>query len=111
MIQSTPPRRFFASNEFGSNLSLIKSTNTTKYILISMTTPLVDSLWLQLVAKIHVHVYIYTRRRKQSVEHKCGRQLFGMDVRGIRTSSQADAKEGYKLDGCVILSFGKSFTN
>ena len=39
--------------------------------------------------------------------HKFWRQLFGMNVRGIKTSSQDDAKEVYKLDGRDILNFGK----
>ena len=41
--------------------------------------------------------------------HKSGRQFFGMDVRGFRTSSQDDAKDGYSLDGHGILKFGKEF--
>ena len=51
MIQITPPPRFFAPNEFDFYLNLIKSTSTTKYILISMTTPLFHFLWPQLDAK------------------------------------------------------------
>ena len=41
--------------------------------------------------------------------HKSGRQLFGMYVRGIRTSLQDDAKEGYNLDGREFSNFGKEF--
>ena len=32
-----------------------------------------------------------------------------MDVRGIRTRLQDDAKEGYNLEGREIPSFGKEF--
>ena len=51
IIQNTPPRRFFAPNEFDSYLSLIKPTSTTKYILIPMNAPLFDLLWPQLTTK------------------------------------------------------------
>ena len=38
--------------------------------------------------------------------HKSGRQLFGMDVREIRTSLQDEAEDGYNLDGGDISNFG-----
>ena len=41
------------------------------------------------------------------VAHKSGRQLFGIDIRKIRTSLQDDAEDGYNLDGCEISYFGK----
>ena len=59
--------------------------------------------------QIHAYADIYTRRRKQSVAHKSGRQLFEMDVRGIKTSLQDDAEDGYNLDGGHILNYGKEF--
>ena len=73
-----------------------------------MITPLLGFLWPQLVAKTRPPRY-YTQRRKQSVAHKSGTQLYGMDVRGIRTSSQDDAEDGYSLDERVNLKFGKEF--
>ena len=39
--------------------------------------------------------------------HKSGRQLFGMNVREIRTSSSDEAEDGYNLDGFEISYFGK----
>ena len=41
--------------------------------------------------------------------HKSGRQFFGVDVRGTRTSLQDDTEDGYNLDERVILNFGKEF--
>ena len=41
--------------------------------------------------------------------HKSGRQFFGMDVRGIRTSLQDDAMDGCNLEGREISNFGKEF--
>ena len=41
--------------------------------------------------------------------HKSGRQFFGIDVRGIRTSLQDDTEDGYNLEGRVNLYFGKEF--
>ena len=41
--------------------------------------------------------------------HKSGKQFFGMDVRGSRTSFQDDTEDGCILDGHVILNSGKDF--
>ena len=41
--------------------------------------------------------------------HKSRRLFFGMGVRGIRTSSQDDAEEGYILYGREIPNSGKEF--
>ena len=41
--------------------------------------------------------------------HKPGRQFFGAEVIGIRTSSRDDAKEGYNLEGREILKSGMEF--
>ena len=43
--------------------------------------------------------------------HKSGRQLFGMDVREIRTSLQDDAGDGYNLDGYETLNVGWGYSN
>ena len=73
-----------------------------------MTTPLVDFLWPQPVAR-YTPTPIFAPDRKQSAAHKSGRLFFGMDVRGSRTSSQDDAEDRYSLDGRGILNFGKKF--
>ena len=39
--------------------------------------------------------------------HESGGQIFGMDDKGIRTSSQDDAENGYNIHGREILNFGK----
>ena len=59
--------------------------------------------------QIYAHADIYIRRSNQDVSRKPGRQFFGIGVRGIRTSSQDDAKDGYNLDWRGILRFGKEF--
>ena len=41
--------------------------------------------------------------------HKSRRQLFRMNVREIRASSQDDVEDEYHLDGRVGLDFGKEF--
>ena len=41
--------------------------------------------------------------------HKFDRQLFGMDVRGMRISYQNGTEHGYNLDERVIFNFGRSF--
>ena len=41
--------------------------------------------------------------------HKSGRQFFGIDERGIRTSLQDNTEDRYNLDERVILKFGKEF--
>ncbi|CCU79294.1 Avra10-like protein [Blumeria hordei DH14] len=74
-----------------------------------MTTPLINYSLASASRQIHAHADIYTRRRKQSVAHKSGRQFFETDVRGIGTSLQDDAEDGYNLNGRVILNFGKEF--
>ena len=72
-----------------------------------MTTPLVDYSLASVDHHIHVHASIHTQQRKQSVAHKSGRQFFGMDVRGMRTSLQDDTGNGYNLDGREIWNFDK----
>ena len=41
--------------------------------------------------------------------HKSGKLFFGMDVRGIRTSSQDDAEDAYNLGRAYLSNFGKEF--
>ena len=41
--------------------------------------------------------------------HEYGRLFFGIGMRGLRTSSQNGAKEGYNLEGREIPNFGKEF--
>ena len=41
--------------------------------------------------------------------HIFGRLFFGLDVGGIRTSLQDDAKDGYIINGHGILNFGMDF--
>ena len=65
-----------------------------------MATALVNFLWLP---NIRQHRY-FNLPRTQSVAHKSGRWFFGIDVRGIRTSSQDDAKKGYNLEGREIMN-------
>ena len=87
--------------------NLIKFILATQNILIPMTIPLADYSLASAGRQIHAHADIYARRRKLSVAHKSGRQFFGMDVRGFRTRSQDDAKEGYKLDRHEISISGR----
>ena len=72
-----------------------------------MATPLVDYSLASVDHHLYAHVDIYTRRRKQSVAHKYGRQFFGIDTKRIRTSLQDDIEDGYNLDWREILSFSK----
>ena len=74
-----------------------------------MTLPHIDYSLASAGHQINAHADIYTRRRKQSVTHISGRQFFGMEVRGVRTSLQDDTEDRYDLDGRVILNFGKQF--
>lgn len=57
--------------------------------------------------QIHAHDNTNTRRRTKIEAHKLERQLFGMDLRDIRTGSQDDAKERNYLDVCEISNYGK----
>ena len=87
MIQGFSPYKFYAPNKKVSDRNLIKSTTTTKYILISMITPLIDYSLASSGRQIYAHADIYTPGRTKIVAHKSGRQLFGMDVREMWTSS------------------------
>ena len=107
IIQNSSPCQIFTPNEFDSYPSLIKSTSTTKYIPVPMTTLLINYSLASFSRQIHAHADIYTRRRKQSVAHKSGRQFFETDVRGIGTSLQDDAEDGYNLDWRAIFNFGR----
>ena len=71
-----------------------------------MMTPLIDYSLAAAGRQIYAYADIYTRRRTEIVAPKSGRQLFGMDVREIRTSLQDDVEDGYNLDGCEISNFG-----
>ena len=51
MIKDTLRNQLLPPHEIDLHRNLIKSTSTTKYILISMTTPFFDLLWPQLVTK------------------------------------------------------------
>ena len=51
MIQNTPANQFLPSNEINYYLNLINSASMTRYILISMTTPLINFIYTQLDIK------------------------------------------------------------
>ena len=69
-----------------------------------MTIPLINYSLASAGHKRYAHDNSITSRRTEIVTYRFRRQLFGMDVREIRTSSQDDAK-----DGCGISNFGKKF--
>ena len=113
--RSWPTRQWFKLLHYvkfslPKSLNPAKSHQVYKYDLVPRHsndhTPLRTSL-ASVDHQIHAHADIYTRRRKQSVAHKLGRQFFGIGVRWFRKSSQDDAKDGFSLDGHWILNFCK----